>query len=246
MIAQAQSAAAADKKNVKKDPKKKDAAEEDKDKEPSIYENEMKEAIKVEKSILRYRLTQIRNWAWIQLKTMREKTISIYKKMDDWIVVSNKGENGAIEEMCEVVREAIEEEQKIQTELRIKFLDFMVDKKIMNYIDPPPPKKPMLEEKKYDRFNIAQLRSLLEDLTLISGGEALISNELVVAFLMKKVNNSTKIGDGSSVPDEWKQFGMEDFQKITKNLDKYNTGKINWKILMTYICLLNSPIVDDN
>jgi hypothetical protein len=65
VIALAQAAVAADKKNVKKDPKKKDVAEDDKDKEASIYETEMKEAIKTEKSILRYRLTQIRNWAWI-------------------------------------------------------------------------------------------------------------------------------------------------------------------------------------
>ena len=77
VVAQALAAANADKKNVKKDPKKKDV-EEEKEKEPTEYEKEMKEAIKVEKSILRYRLTQIRNWAWIQLKTMREKSLSIY------------------------------------------------------------------------------------------------------------------------------------------------------------------------
>jgi hypothetical protein len=33
--------------------------------------------------------------------------------MDDWIIVGNKGENGAIDEMCEIVREAIENEVKI-------------------------------------------------------------------------------------------------------------------------------------
>ena len=74
--------------------------------------------------------------------------------MDDWIVVANKAENGVIDELCTVVREAIEDEIKIKTELRIKFMDFCVDHKIMNYIDPPPPKKPMLEEARGDRFTI--------------------------------------------------------------------------------------------
>jgi len=50
------------KKGGKKDAKK-GAQEADEPKVESIYVKEMKEAIKVEKSILRFRLTQIRNWA---------------------------------------------------------------------------------------------------------------------------------------------------------------------------------------
>jgi len=45
----------------------------------------MKAAIKVEKSILRYRLTQVRNWALKRLKEMRSKAIKVYLKLDDWI-----------------------------------------------------------------------------------------------------------------------------------------------------------------
>ena len=57
-------AAAADagKKGGKKDAKK-GAQEADEPKSESVYVKEMREAIKVEKSILRFRLCQIRNWA---------------------------------------------------------------------------------------------------------------------------------------------------------------------------------------
>jgi len=48
--------------------------------------------------------------------------------------------------MCIVTKRAIEEEKKIQDELRVKFMDFCVDEKIMNYIEPPPEKLPALEE----------------------------------------------------------------------------------------------------
>lgn len=34
-------------------------------------------------------------------------------------------------------------------------MDFCVDQKIMNYIEPPPEKLPALEEKRSDRFSIA-------------------------------------------------------------------------------------------
>ena len=69
-----QVAAAADPKKGggKKDAKKGAAvAEEEKVVEESIYVKEMREAIKTEKQILRYRLVQVRNWSLNQLKMMR-------------------------------------------------------------------------------------------------------------------------------------------------------------------------------
>jgi hypothetical protein len=60
---------------------------------------EMKQAIKVEKSILRFRLTQIRNWALKKLRDIRSKANKVYTKLEDWIYVANKAENDAVEEM---------------------------------------------------------------------------------------------------------------------------------------------------
>ena len=105
----------------------------------------MRAAIKVEKSILRFRLTQVRNWALKRLRDIRSKSIRVYTKLEDWIHVANKAENDAVDEMCVVLKRAIEEEKKIQDELRIKFMDFCVDEKIMNYIEPPPEKLPAME-----------------------------------------------------------------------------------------------------
>ena len=116
---------------------------------------EMKNAIKMEKQILRFRLTQIRNWTLKKLREMRAKAIKVYSKLEDWIHVSNRTENDAVNEMSVVIKRAIEEEKKIQDELRIKFMDFCVDQKIMNYIEPPPEKLPALEEKRADRFSIS-------------------------------------------------------------------------------------------
>lgn len=56
----------AGKKGGKKDAKK-GSVDVDEPKPESIYVKEMKDAIKVEKSILRFRLTQIRNWALSRL-----------------------------------------------------------------------------------------------------------------------------------------------------------------------------------
>jgi len=101
---------------------------------------EMREAIKVEKSILRYRLTQIRNWSLSRLKDNRSLSLKLYKKLEDWITVSVKAENDAIDQVCEVIKENIESQSKIRDELRINFMDFTVDKTIANFIEPPPKK----------------------------------------------------------------------------------------------------------
>jgi len=148
-------AAAADagKKGAKKDAKK-GAVETDEPKAESVYVKEMREAIKVEKSILRFRLAQVRNWALKGLKRQRELSLKMYQKLDDWIAVSSKAENDAIDEVCDVVKEAIEEQGKIQDELRIKFMDFFVDKGILNFIEPPPEKLAEMEEAQDGKFNI--------------------------------------------------------------------------------------------
>ena len=70
----------------------------------------------------------------------------MYQKLDDWIAVPSKAENDAIDEVCDVIKEAIEDQGKIQDELRIKFMDFFVDKGILNFIEPPPEKLAAMEE----------------------------------------------------------------------------------------------------
>ena len=78
----------------------------------------------------------------------------MYKKFDDWIQVAAKTEMDTIDELCTVIKRAIEDESKIQLELRIQFMDFTVDSTVFNYIDPPVPKLEALEEYRTDRFSI--------------------------------------------------------------------------------------------
>ena len=67
-----------------------------------------------------------------------------------------------------MIKEHVEDEKKMQNELRLKFMDFCIDTKIKYYIDPPPEKLPQMEEVRPDRFNIKQLNSLLADLRELS------------------------------------------------------------------------------
>lgn len=134
----------------------------------------------------------------------------MYKKFEDWIIVSQKSEMATIDEMCAVVKRAIEDEVKIQNELRIKFMDFSVDESTLNYINPPIPKLEALESYRNDRFAIPQLQSIYTELERITrtNGDLIQINELR-ALLLSKIKNSVHFGGfDSSVPESWNSFGL--------------------------------------
>ena len=177
----------------KADKKGAPAAEEEKSTPESIYVQEMREAIKVEKSIYRYRLVQVRNWALQQLRQMRQSSLDLYKMLEDWIFVAQKTEMDAIEEMCMVIKDSIEEESKIQSELRINFMDFTVDQGVLNYITPPPPKHEAQEEIKPFRFSIPQISCTVKEFQLynkVCGKDNKLKVQFVYQFFKSRKSSS--------------------------------------------------------
>ena len=62
-----------------------------------------------------------------------------------------------------VIKDSIEEETKMQSELRINFMDFTVDHGTLNYITPPPPKHEAVEETVPTRFSIPQIQCTVNE-----------------------------------------------------------------------------------
>jgi len=242
VLTQASAADAGKKGAGKKDAKKAGAAEPDEPKAESVYVKEMREAIKVEKAILRFRLAQIRNWALSRLLHQRERALKMYQKLEDWIAVSGKAENDAIEEVCDVVKEAIEEQGKIQDELRIKFMDFFVDKGILNFIEPPPAKLAAKEEAAPSRFNIPQLEALVAELRQIAGPDCTILNRQLVELLLRKAKNSKSLGDLGGLPQDWMNYTRDDFENVVRNFDISNKGSTDFRVFATCCVLLRSPL----
>ena len=73
-----------------------------------------------------------------------------------------------------------------------------------------------------------------------------MENSIFVDYFQRKLNNSANFGDENSLPDAWKNFSIHDFHVMIKNLDKHNTGAINWKHLATIITLLRSNLPTDS
>lgn len=148
--------------------------------------------------------------------------------LEDWIFVAEKAEIDAIDEMSLVIKKAIEDESKIERELRIEFMDFTVDKGILNYITPPPPLLEAKEEIRSDRFSIPQLYCLIEEIKALQDAEKLevanidtaasaesttvrkedaIKSDVVLQALLNKIHSAkTYRGQRSGLPEEWCQM----------------------------------------
>jgi hypothetical protein len=159
----------------------------------------MREAVRVEKQILRYRLVQIRNWTLTKLQFQRQRFIEMHKKFEDAILVATKTEMDTIDEMSIIIKKAIEDESKIQVELRIKFMDFTVDHSVLNFIDPPVPKFEAMEDISRERFSIPQLYCVFDELEMISRASGdLMQTKDIVQFLYSRIMNSKNFASSSS------------------------------------------------
>ena len=103
----------------------------------------------------------------------------------------------AIDQMCNVIKNHIESEQKIKYELRINFMDFTVDKSTLNYLTPPPPLLEALEDFREDKFSIHQLNFLKQEFEQLEAScitrESFPRKSVTELFLSKR-NSSNGFG----------------------------------------------------
>lgn len=169
------------KKIAKKDPKKKEE-----ELAPVEENKELTALIEAEKNILKYRLGMIKEWSEKRVKEIRDTCKSLYSKLVDWIRVTIKCQREAINQLSMRLREAIEEERKIQKEIRMKSFDLIMDEKFLYFIIPPPKPLPAIEAVLDSRFSIAQLHNLLLNLKLIAEPNGAIDLGLLISLLTKK------------------------------------------------------------
>ena len=146
----------------------------------------------------------------------------------------------AIEEMTMVIKDSIEEETKIQSELRINFMDFTVDQGVLNYITPPPPKHAPLEEAMPARFTIPQLQCAISELkflksvSTIDDQDSMKLQPIYNFFKSRKNSTLTFNSDTTAIPHSFAEMPTTQFMAMIRNLDTDCTGTINYRQLLTY------------
>jgi len=121
-------------------------------------------------------------------------------------------------------------------------MDFFVDKSYKNYIDPPPPMLEAMEEVRSSRFNIPQLKAIIEELRLVADERNCIANRTVVDLLVKKVRNSKSLGDLGGMPGDWANYTQDNFELMIRNLDLHNEGQVDYRVLALCFIFLQTEL----
>jgi len=80
---------------------------------------------------------------------------------------------------------------------------------------------------------------------MLADEDGLILNRDAVGLLSRKAANSKSLCDVGGLPKDWGTFTRNDFEMILRNLDIYNTGSIDHKVLATCCILLKSNLPTD-
>jgi hypothetical protein len=212
-----------DKNKQKLDTKNKKTIDGEEKKEIYIYDSELRDAIKKEKAKYRFRVTLLKYWGIQCLTNLRKFAGLIYSKLDDWISLAIKSENEALEKLTNILRSHIESETRIKFELLFNIFDININKDVQNFLEYPPKPNPPKEVVDHSRFNIQQLRTLMEEFESYIIQENYIRTSTFLELIIKKFIASPNTNDNLyGLPIKLKSLSFSNYFKLIKTLDPKN------------------------
>ena len=228
----------------KKVDKAKDNQEENVKEEVYEHSEELKQAMSNEKAKYKYKLTLLKYWGILCLKNFRRLSLTVYNKLEDWIILAIKAENQALNELTVMLKENIESESKIKYELALETFDVIVNMDVQNYIELPPKPLPPKEVIDHNKFNIVQLNILMEELEtyLVENTNSIRSSTFISIFLKKYISSKNDNDVYYGIPNMLKNLSFYNYFKFIKKLDPENTDLISLKQVGTFFALLSNII----
>ena len=208
----------------------------------------MKKALSNEKAKYKYKITLLKYWGINCLKNMRRISLTVYNKLEDWIILAIKAENEALEQLTNMLKENIESEQKIKYELALDTFDVIVNMDVQNYIELPPKPMPAKEVIDHDKFNIVQLRILMEELGtyLVEGTTSIRSSTFISIFIKKYIASKNDNDVYYGIPNLLKNLSFYNYFKFIKRLDPENTDLVSLNQIGTYFALLSNNVPSED
>ena len=231
-------------KGKKANDKAKDNVEEVVKEEVYAHSEELKQAMSNEKAKFKYKLTLLKYWGILCLKNFRRLSLTVYNKLEDWIILAIKAENEALNELTIMLKENIESESKIKYELALDTFDVIVNMDVQNYIELPPKPLPAKEVIDHNKFNIVQLKILMEELQtyLVENTSSIRSSTFISIFLKKYISSKNDNDVYYGIPNMLKNLSFYNYFKFIKKLDPENTDLISLKQIGTFFALLSNVI----
>ena len=159
---------------------------------------EFMEAVKLEESCSKFRMEQLKNKGVAMIRELKSKVTSLYGSMEDWIGSRFREEIGSINELCQYIHQAIENETKIKPVLNLSGTQFLIESTMITYQEPPRPRPSTPpEDSMSGSLTVLQLEALTTALSL-SAPLGVISIQEFLQFLSDNSSKANPMPDFSS------------------------------------------------
>ena len=205
------------------------------------HNEELKTALSNEKAKYKYKITLLKYWGIFCLQNMRKFSLSVYNKLEDWIILAIKAENEALNQLTNMLKENIEKEAKIKYELALDTFDVIINMDVQNYIELPPQPLPAKEVIDHNKFNITQLRILMEELQtyLVEDTFSIRSSTFISIFIKKYIASKNDNDVYYGIPNLLRNLSFYNYFKFIKKLDAENSDLVSLHHIGTYFALIN-------
>lgn len=205
----------------------------------SVYdpsEIEVIDAVRKEQNILAYRIFAIRNWAINGLKDIRLKINEVYDVLDEWIVIHVKNENEVVNECIKVIRDVIETNEALDTNLAITSRDIHAEGEdhiqfIETVVD-----KSFIHGKSRSKFSLDQAKDYLDIFRRFARDEYM-ETQRVKDILITNLKLNPEL-----IPPKWKEYPLSHLENIVSSLELEDRPVVNWRHLLTF-CILTEAFV---
>jgi adenylate kinase family enzyme len=194
--------------------------------ERSKENSQLVHLFEIEDALIKQRLEKIKQTALEWAKNLRNSSIQVYSEMDEWIGTRYRQEVEAARDIMNLIKEAIESEQKLSNlitidgdRLSLDFGTLVVPPK-----EDPPPEIPV-EKPSPDHFTVAQLRQLGKQLSAMHPN-GFIPTKQMIEYLIKTAGLYASL---EPLPEGYLQADVQQIQQTIQVLDPFETGFVSWK-----------------
>jgi len=184
-------------------------------------------SITEEEKAAKVRLELVRQLACAVLHDLKAKGEAAFKDMHDWLGARFLKEMESIDQMAEVMRNAIEAKEKIKHTITLDQDNFVVDEDLKVLKTPSPLPPPVtVEAAQSDQFTVAQLNTLYDQFQA-TAPTGIISNKAFVDMF----ENLVLVTQGmESLPDLWMQLTSPQIQELANVLSN-DSDYVDWRRL---------------
>ncbi|GFR65233.1 sperm flagellar 2, partial [Elysia marginata] len=189
-------------------------------------------SIQEEEQAAKVRIDLIRLLASAVLQDLKSKGEDAFKDMNDWLGARYLKEMESIDHLSEIVRNAIENRQKIKEEILLDQDNFILDEdlKVLKTPSPLPPPEPV-EQPMGDHFTVAQLTTLYQQFTA-TAPTGIISNKAFIEMFENLVSVTCGM---ESLPDMWMHLTPSQIADLGNTLAS-DTDYVDWRRMLVALC----------